>query len=233
MEKSQFTYLLINFFTVLVPFIASFHKKIQFHRKWKALFPAIAITAVFFLIWDSIFTQMGIWHFNESMITGIKVINLPVEEILFFITVPYACVFTYEVLLQYWKSNFEKAGTCIFYSVVVVLTIVILFNYTKTYTFICFLFTVIFLLLSKLLVKVNSWGKIFITYGILLIPFLLVNGFLTGMFTEEAVVLYNNEENLNLRIITIPIEDTFYGLLLFTMNVGFYELFKKALNHGK
>jgi lycopene cyclase domain-containing protein len=53
----------------------------------------------------------------------------------------------------------------------------------------------------------------------MLIPFLIVNGLLTSI----PVVLYNNEENLNFRIYSIPFEDVFYGMLLIMMNVIGYE----------
>jgi ligand-binding SRPBCC domain-containing protein len=58
---------------------------------------------------------------------------------------------------------------------------------------------------------------------IFLFPFLIVNGILTGSFLADPVVWYNNQENLALRIFTIPIEDFVYGLLLFLMNVTIYE----------
>ena len=61
-----------------------------------------------------------------------------------------------------------------------------------------------------------------VSYAVMLIPFLIVNGFLTAI----PVVLYNDAENLGIRIYTIPFEDVFYGMLLILLNVITYELLK-------
>ena len=61
-----------------------------------------------------------------------------------------------------------------------------------------------------------------VSYAICLIPFLIVNGFLTAI----PVVQYNDAENLGIRIYTIPFEDVFYGMLLILMNIVFYEKIK-------
>ena len=58
-----------------------------------------------------------------------------------------------------------------------------------------------------------------VSYLIVLIPFLIVNGFLTAI----PVVLYDDMENLGIRIYTIPFEDMFYGMLLVMMNVAGFE----------
>jgi lycopene cyclase domain-containing protein len=63
-------------------------------------------------------------------------------------------------------------------------------------------------------------------YLFLLIPFFIVNGILTGTGLEAPIVWYNNQENLGVRLLTIPIEDTFYGFELIVLNVFFYEKWK-------
>ena len=70
-----------------------------------------------------------------------------------------------------------------------------------------------------------------ISYFFHLSPFLIINGILTDgnfdfNFSTDPVVWYNNNENLSIRLITIPIEDFFYSMLLLLMNVTFYEKFK-------
>jgi lycopene cyclase domain-containing protein len=227
--SEHYTYLWINIFTIIFPLIFSFHPRIRFYKKWKHLFPGLILVAVSFIIWDMIFTGMGIWYFNPSMVTGIKIGNLPLEEVLFFITIPYSCIFLYEAVSTILKpGKFNIPAQAIFYLLVASLIIVATLNFERIYTFTTFYLLATYLLLSKYVIKIKYWNVAVISYIILLIPFFIVNGYLTGMFTEEAVVMYNNQENMGIRMGTIPVEDTFYGLLLFLLNVNLFEYFKKS-----
>ena len=98
------TYLLINIAIVSIPLILSFDKKVHFYKKWRYAIPAIAIPGFIFIVWDIWFTKVGIWSFNKIHLTGIELFGLPIEEHMFFITVPYASIFTYEVLKCYWPE---------------------------------------------------------------------------------------------------------------------------------
>lgn len=44
----------------------------------------------------------------------------------------------------------------------------------------------------------------YLTFLIILIPFVIVNSILTGSFIEGEVVWYNNAENLGIASLTIP-----------------------------
>lgn len=108
MEK--YYYLLINIFTIFFPLISSFEHRLRFFSRWKGLFLSIGITAAFFIIWDVAFTSMGIWGFNPRYLTGIEIINLPLEEWMFFITIPYACIFIYESLNYFIRKDLLGNG---------------------------------------------------------------------------------------------------------------------------
>ena len=100
--SSQYLYLIINIGTILFPFIFSFEKRVAYYTWWKYLIPAFLLTASLFLLWDHFFTIWGVWGFSETYTTGIKLGVLPLEEILFFITVPYASIFIYAFVNRFW-----------------------------------------------------------------------------------------------------------------------------------
>lgn len=224
----KYTYLLVNLCSVAIPLAFSFEHKVQFYKRWNALLPAILIPAILFLIWDSIFTSQGVWGFNEQYLTGIKLGNLPLEEILFFICIPYCCVFSYDVLNHFIQESslgkYARYGT----TILAYMLVAIAFQYHElAYTFWTAVFTLTFLLLHLVVLKHEYWSRLVFAYLVILIPFFIVNGILTGTGLEEPIVWYNDTENLGLRLLTIPIEDSIYGFLLIGSNITLYEFFKR------
>lgn len=226
MDK-QFTYLLINFLTVLFPVVLSFDKKVQFFRSWKYIFTGLFITGVLFLIWDYIFTVYEVWRFNPEYVIGVYFFDLPLEEILFFITVPFACIFIYECLNYYVKKDvFKNASKPIAFVLLILSAIMLVLFYDRVYTLITF---GLLMLLSvySLLKKPPYMGRFYLAYLISLIPFYIVNGILTGI----PIVIYNDLQNSGIRIGTIPFEDHFYSLAMILINVLFFEHFRtKPIN---
>ncbi len=220
----MYTYLLINLFTILGPLALSFDKKVAFYKKIKYLIPGQIITALLFLIWDHWFTIWGVWGFNDAYITGIKFGALPLEEIMFFLTVPYACVFIYECLNIYFPSDPFKKIVPFLNLLIIAICIFLLINYyNKLYTAITALFTLFFMIQQVVIGKRSFLGQFYRAYLVAIIPFLIVNGILTSL----PVVWYNDTQNLGIRIYTIPADDLLYNFLLFIMNISFYEFFQR------
>ncbi len=221
-------YFWINLLSISVPLIVSFERRLKFHHQWKYLFPAMAATMLVFIPWDVYKTASGVWGFNPDYLQGFYIFNLPVEEWLFFIAIPYACLFTYHsfeyLIKKDYVGPYAKAITA---ALVLMLLIVAIFNPERTYTFVTFLTASVFLTLHLFVFKADYLGRFYVMYFATLIPFFIVNGALTGMFTPEPVVWYDDSRNLGIRLGTIPVEDTVYGLLMLLMNTTVYEWLRK------
>ena len=105
----RYTYLLIDLLTLIIPLLRSFEPRIAFYKKWTAWLPAILLTGTFFIGWDVWCTRWQIWGFNERYLLGIYVLGLPIEEVLFFVAVPYACLFLYETVQLLVKHDWLAA----------------------------------------------------------------------------------------------------------------------------
>ena len=219
-------YLIIDLLSVSVPLLYSFHPKIKFYRTWRSLFPAIFITAIIFLTWDAIFTYKAVWGFSTHYTIGISISNLPFEEIFFFICIPYSCVFTYYCLNRFYKIEWaDKTGKIICLLFALSLLIAGFYFYDKLYTSVTFISTGILLLFFKFIFRIKWLEKYFTVYLVMIIPFFIVNGILTGTGLKEPIVWYNNHENMDIRLWTIPAEDIIYGFEMILLNIFFYEYF--------
>ncbi len=221
--NNHYTYFLILAASFAGPLGLSFDKKVAFYKQWKYVLPASVIPALLYIVWDIFFTQKGVWSFNPAYITGIHISNLPLEEVLFFFIVPYCCVFIYECIRCYFPLLKDNRKADVFMWLMAFALLVAGISYhNRYYTSWTFIFNAVFI--AALYVFRNFFKSFdaisfLVSYAICLVPFLIVNGFLTAI----PVVLYNDAENLGQRIYTIPFEDCFYGMLLVLMNVVLFE----------
>jgi lycopene cyclase domain-containing protein len=218
------TYLWIDLGTLSLPLLFSFHPRLRFIGHWRGIAAALAVVLVLFVPWDAWFTARDVWGFNPAGVTGIHLFGLPVEEVLFFLCIPYACLFTYHALGVLGLRGLSNGSAAVLgWLLTAALVLVVVFYPGRLYTSTALGGTALFLGLVQLWGKPHWLGRAFTTYLILLVPFRIVNGMLTGGLLPEAVVLYNDAENLGVRVGSIPVEDVFYGLLLFLLAVAVFE----------
>jgi len=217
-------YLWLDLLSVSVPLLVSFHPRIRLYRHWKGLFMAIFVTMVPYIIWDVYFTRNGYWGFNAEYLNGLYWLDLPVEEWLFFICIPYACVFTHVALLELWPKLKLGEGMTKYITFVLlgIFAFLLFLNLDLAYTSVDMIFGLLALILAFL------WNKellrsFFITFLFMLIPFFMVNGVLTGTAIPGNVVWYNDEQNLGIRLGTIPVEDTVYAFSLILFNLLLFQ----------
>jgi lycopene cyclase domain-containing protein len=195
-----------------------------FHNRVKQTALAILMAAVPFIIWDS--CAAGIhWYYNKSYIVGLYLLDLPIEEWLFFITVPYACLFTWEMVAKHKKKSrhlrkyfiLSTAGLSLIGSL-----IFMLFGKTYTGLVLAALGLVAFFDQTKGAGILNQ-TKTYLYIVVVMLFTLIFNGYLTG----RPIVLYNDQYQLGIRIFTTPIEDFGFGLGLLLLTVTIFESLKK------
>lgn len=223
--ESPYLYLWLMAASLLVPLARSFEKRLAYYKSFGPLFMSITLVSGIFIIWDIIFTRLGFWGFNPDYLSGIYIANLPLGEWLFFMVIPFCCVFIYRVL-QYFlppQPLSEKAvrnisNFLIGFSIALAITF-----YDRWYTLLTFGGLSILILIHLRIWKTPWLGMFYLSFGFILIPFLVVNGILTGTGLEEEVVWYNEQQMIGTRILSIPFEDAFYGMLLILGVITVYE----------
>ena len=213
-------YFLLNISIIGITIIFSFHPKLKFYKIWKPVFLSIFTTLIFFVLWDIIFTINGIWGFNQHQLIGITLLSLPLEDWLFFVCIPYACIFTHYAIARFIPQlELHDKTTSILTHILVAILLLLSFLYKdKLYTIINFLMAIVILMLVR---HTNSrlLNTYYITFLVMLLPFFVFNGFLTGSYSESEIIWYNNNENLNLRLATVPIEYLSYAFTLVLSNL--------------
>ena len=227
--ETPYIYVYLHLFAFIPVLILSFDKKVAYYKRWKYLFPALLIITIIFWIWDIWKTAAGVWGFNTLYYT-IKIINLPIEEWLFFFTFPWASVFIYECLNAYFPKNtfFQRIEYPL--SIMLIFTFfgVGFWHWGHAYTTIAFIIAGSVLLWQVLFGAIDFRAQFYRSFLIGLIPFILVNGILTGASTNQPIVIYNPEEYLGIRFITIPLDDFVYNFSMLFSVTMLYEYFKKV-----
>jgi len=217
-------YLWVILISFAGPFALSFDKKVHFYTHWKSVFIGISIVALVFIFSDELFTQWGIWGFSPQYLLGVYLGNLPLEEVLFFIIVPYNCLFIHEVLKAYFPRINLELFSFYFLILTAILSVVLIFIYWGNYYTVTYSFTTFLLSILSLINKQIWMHRFVLTYLVSVIPFLIVNGILTGMFTPAPIVWYNELHIVGIRIITIPVEDLLYNFSMLLPIIWIHEL---------
>lgn len=232
-----YTYALVLFLTVIICFIASFDRRIRFDRHFPAFIKAGLLVAVPFIAWDVWFTARGMWWFNTDYTLGLVIAGLPLEEWLFFICIPFSCVFTYFCFDKFFKlDGLAGFNNMIVFMSVVVCAVVALLHYDKIYTLVTAVSTLATLIYLHFIARSSWLGKASLVFTVLMLGFFPVNGVLTGTGLENPIVNYNPGDFLGIRLGTIPIEDAVYGYTQFLLVLYFFKRFQTVsppLQHDK
>jgi len=218
----KLSYLLFNLLILTLPIISKLIYQKTILPKTSYFILSAAIVAVIFIVWDIKVTDKW-WFFNNQYILGVKFFKLPIEEVLFFFTVPFSCLIIFLNLnsLIPLKINFD------FYFFLIFIFLILSFYFLKkgkAYPF------VVFLLLS-VNIFLDYFLRVYLLNQLAFYIYLAIVTVLTFVFnyylTSKKIITYSKNYKTNFLITTIPFEDFIYGINLLYLNLILYLLFQR------
>ena len=222
-------YLLLNLLILIGPLVMSFEPQIRFVRSWRHAWPAIILVAVPYLIWDALVTGRH-WWFNPQFTFAPRIFGLPLEECLFFGTVPFAALFMWETIKFYFPHRKNFFGHILRTLLLLGTPLgIFLFLIGKEYTGLMLL-----ALSCSAIFDMALRTELFMQTRLVLylLSLALVTFVFNGYLTARPVVLYNEQYQLGVRVGTIPLEDFGYGFSLVLLVTIIYEKFKTSVRGG-
>lgn len=221
----MYLYLFINLAILALPLAISFERKrIKYLSKYRSVILSIIIIGTVFVAWDIIATSRGHWSFNPDHVIGLEFLGLPLEEILFFITVPFSCLFTYEALAYFKEDESIRIPDKLPLLTGIVIAVLSTIFFRQEYTFLAILSVGLTFLSAPSLFRQIFSSKLYWLYIAITLVFFLVFNYL---LTSVPVVEYSEWAITNIRITTIPIEDFMFNFSMLTLYLAVHLRFSK------
>ncbi|MDY0145143.1 MAG: lycopene cyclase domain-containing protein [Kiritimatiellia bacterium] len=213
-------YLQLDLLVLALPLVLSFDRKVAFWRKWPQVLAAIVGVLVVFGAWDVWKTAAEVWGFNPRYAGDVRVLGLPPGEWLFFVVVPYACLFILECVRAYFRDRTWHIPRWTVGATAGVFTVLACCCRGLTYTGTVFLSVAVAVMLLEWGAPTTLRSRCFwVAMAVTYLPFLIANGVLTGL----PIVWYDDVHILAIRVGSIPLEDFFYSFSMLTLAVVIHD----------
>lgn len=221
MELQNLIYLLLLLSYLIIPAVLSIKSKIRFSFRLRYILPAILFCGAIFIMWDIRFTQLAIWSYNPDYLTGISLLNIPIEKWLSLLVIPLSACYIYEWI----KSRGEKphlANISLTISLLLFIALGILAYIFRRNMFSFFTFFLSAIYLGYTVFR-NRFKKhypaFYSTYLIMLIPF----GIVSALLGSLPVMAYSAEQIMGMALLGIPLEKFVYLFLMLLISTTIYE----------
>ena len=98
---NRYQYLLLMAACLLVTLPLEFLFAARVYRRVRALLSAVIPVVLVFSVWDIVGIARNHWTYNPRFVSGVQLIfGMPLEELVFFVTVPICGLLTYEAVGQ-------------------------------------------------------------------------------------------------------------------------------------
>lgn len=192
-----------------------------FVHRWSKALVATALSAAPWLAWD-VAVEGWFWTFADERVLGPRVLGLPLEEWGFFFVVPFACLYTWEVLLKGPREQPRPRPWAVAGLSALALAggLAMLATTGRVYTGAALISLAAGLLFdaalgAPVLGRRRGWGFLAVVAA-LTVAF---DNVLTGL----PVVIYDPAVHLGWRVFTMPIEDLGFGLGHLLVTASLYQ----------
>ena len=69
------------------------------YAQWRRLLLTLLPVLVVFTAWDVLAIRAGHWSYDPRQTTGLRIGNVPIEELLFFVVIPTCSILAFEAVL--------------------------------------------------------------------------------------------------------------------------------------
>ncbi len=221
MEIKNLTYLFLQLTYLIIPVLLSRKNNMRFTFRLRYLMPAVIFSGAIFVMWNMRFNELGIWNYNPEYITGIYMLNVPVEEWLAFIIIPISAAYIFD-WLSIKLEKFKQHNILLAVSLLLFIAMggLAYFFRRNMFSFFTFFLAAIYLGYTVFRNRFKKHYPAF--YGafiITLIPFLVVS-ILAGLL---PVISYNTDHIMGIVIFAVPLERIFYLFLMLLITITIYQ----------
>lgn len=213
---AKYAYVLFNLaisssLVFAVPWVPSFW------AQWRNMLRGLAAVSLPFIIWDVLAAKAGHWSFNPVYVLGARVYGLPIEEILFFASVPLACMVVWTLLAQVRGGDrpllAPKRARLLLLVAAAVLTVLALAASGKGYTMVALLAAAVTCVALAWYPQLTVTTRFMLFQVCACVLFVVCNTVLTSL----PIIVYGPQAVTEWRVGTIPVEDFLYNFALLNL----------------
>ncbi len=202
---------------------ALFLARFQWSRRdWKQLVRVFVFVSIPFAALDMVSVQRGWWNYNPAHVGPLRIGGLPLEELLFFFVIPFACLYLYSALMHAPRRReaVPLGAVSPFSSLALLWLLVPLWVVVGVGIWLSIVQP-----LERTVFDAVMLGAVLVSFVIIKPPithgFVLWMGCITMLFiatntilTALPIVVYAPEFGSVIRLGTIPVEDFLYNISL-------------------
>ena len=99
MDLERFSYVGVLLFVVFGSIWLEVFLRTRVLARWRRLLLSMVLPLIVFIFWDAYAIASGHWTFDVNRILGVQVVaGVPIDEVLFFIVIPFASILTLEAV---------------------------------------------------------------------------------------------------------------------------------------